>query len=152
MHMDYIIRKGIASDMMAVHDLVCELALFEKAPEQVITNPEILVQDGFGDRDNFRVLVAETNDKEIIAIALYYIAYSTWKGRMVFLDDLVVREHYRGKGIGRKLMNALFEVCKEENVKQMRWQVLDWNVDAIQFYESIGAIVDKEWYTCKMNF
>lgn len=150
--MEVNIRQGNAEDMHAVHQLVMELALFEKAPEEVITSPEILQQDAFGERDHFSAIVAETESNEIVGICLYYIAYSSWKGRILFLDDIVIREAYRGKGIGRKMMLALFEIAKEKGVKQMRWQVLDWNKNAIVFYESLGAIIDKEWYTCKMNF
>ncbi|MEI6312873.1 MAG: GNAT family N-acetyltransferase [Bacteroidota bacterium] len=150
--MEVNIRQGNAEDMQAVHQLVMELALFEKAPNEVITSPEILTQDAFGERDNFSTIVAETELKEVVGICLYYIAYSSWKGRILFLDDIVIREAYRGKGIGRKMMLALFEIAKEKGVKQMRWQVLDWNENAIVFYESLGAIIDKEWFTCKMNF
>jgi GNAT superfamily N-acetyltransferase len=150
--MNYTIREGKDTDLVAVHSLVMELALFEKAPEEVITTPEVLKQDAFGARDNFKLLVAENDEKEIIGICLYYIAYSRWKGRILFLDDIVIREAYRSQGIGRKMMQELFEICKKIGVKQMRWQVLDWNENAITFYESLGAHIDKEWYTCKMNF
>ena len=148
----YIIRDGIEADLPEVHQLVKELALFEKAPEEVITNVEIFKKDAFGERDNFKLLVACTNENKIIGICIYYIAYSSWKGRIVFLDDLIVHEPYRNKGVGKKLIQHLFDYCKKENIKQMRWQVLDWNLSAIKFYESLGAVIDKEWYTCKMNF
>ena len=150
--MEIRIREGKESDLTSVHQLVMELALFEKAPNEVITNPIIFEKDGFGERDHFKLLVAETNEGKIVGICLYYIAYSSWKGKIVFLDDLVVHEPYRNKGIGRKLIQHLFDYCKEEGIKQMRWQVLDWNINAIKFYESLGAVIDKEWYTCKMNF
>jgi GNAT superfamily N-acetyltransferase len=80
------------------------------------------------------------------------MAYSSWKGRILFLDDIIINEPYRNKGIGTLLMQELFAICKQQNIKQMRWQVFDWNEPAIQFYEKLGAIVDKDWYTCKMNF
>lgn len=132
--------------------LVKELAEFERAPEAVVNTEEQMLLDGFGKDSIYRVIVAEdavTND--IIGMALYYTAYSTWKGKMLFLDDLVVTEKYRRYGIGRKLMNAFLNDAKEMNVNQVRWQVLDWNTPAIRFYESLGAELDREWITCKMS-
>jgi GNAT superfamily N-acetyltransferase len=118
----------------------------------VITDVETLQKDGYGERDNFRTLIAEDENKQVIGICLYYIAYSSWKGRILVLDDIVIDEPYRSQGVGTLLMNALFNICKEEHIKQMRWQVLDWNEPAIKFYEKLGAFIDKDWYTCKMNF
>ena len=146
------IRAGNVADMHDVHQLIMELARFEKAPEQVITNPNMLAEHGYGERDNFNILIAEDESKKVIGICLYYMAYSSWKGRILFLDDIIINEPYRNKGIGTLLMQELFAICKQQNIKQMRWQVLDWNETAIQFYEKLGAIVDKDWYTCKMNF
>lgn len=150
--MPVTVRNGTADDMKNVHALVMQLAIFEKAPEEVITDVETLQKDGYGERDNFRTLIAEDENKQVIGICLYYIAYSSWKGRILFLDDIVVDEPYRSQGVGTLLMNALFNICKEEHIKQMRWQVLDWNEPAIKFYEKLGAFIDKDWYTCKMNF
>lgn len=150
--MPVTVRNGTADDMKNVHALVMQLAIFEKAPEEVITDVETLQKDGYGERDNFRTLIAEDENKQVIGICLYYIAYSSWKGRILFLDDIVVDEPYRSLGVGTLLMNALFNICKEEHIKQMRWQVLDWNEPAIKFYEKLGAFIDKDWYTCKMNF
>lgn len=150
--MEYIIREGLAEDLAVAHQLVMELALFEKAPEEVITNEATLKEDAFGPRDNFKLIVACTPDNTVVGICIFYIAYSSWKGKILFLDDIVITEAHRNKGIGRALMQHLFEYCKKENLKQMRWQVLNWNENAIRFYESLDAIVDKEWYTCKMNF
>lgn len=150
--MPVTVRNGTADDMKNVHALVMQLAIFEKAPEEVITDVETLQKDGYGERDNFRTLIAEDENKQVIGICLYYIAYSSWKGRILFLDDIVIDEPYRSQGVGTLLMNALFNICKEEHIKQMRWQVLDWNEQAIKFYEKLGAFIDKDWYTCKMNF
>ncbi len=150
--MPVTVRNGTADDMKNVHTLVMQLAIFEKAPEEVITDVETLQKDGYGERDNFRTLIAEDENKQVIGICLYYIAYSSWKGRILFLDDIVIDEPYRSQGVGTLLMNALFNICKEEHIKQMRWQVLDWNEPAIKFYEKLGAFIDKDWYTCKMNF
>ena len=150
--MPVTVRNGTADDMKNVHTLVMQLAIFEKAPEEVITDVETLQKDGYGERDNFRTLIAEDENKQVIGICLYYIAYSSWKGRILFLDDIVIDEPYRSQGVGTLLMNALFNICKEEHIKQMRWQVLDWNEPATKFYEKLGAFIDKDWYTCKMNF
>ena len=150
--MPVTVRNGTADDMKNVHALVMQLAIFEKAPEEVITDVETLQKDGYGERDNFRTLIAEDENKQVFGICLYYIAYSSWKGRILFLDDIVIDEPYRSQGVGTLLMNALFNICKEEHIKQMRWQVLDWNEPAIKFYEKLGAFIDKDWYTCKMNF
>lgn len=132
--------------------LVQELAEFERAPEAVVNTQAQMLEDGFGTDAIYRVFVAEdavTND--IVGMALYYTAYSTWKGKMLFLDDLVVTEKYRRFGIGRKLINAFLADAKELGVNQVRWQVLDWNTPAIEFYKSLGAELDPEWITCKMS-
>jgi GNAT superfamily N-acetyltransferase len=144
------IRKAKEEDMDAVHSLVSELAAFEKAADKVITNPEVYRQDGFGEKPCFEVLVAEDENGEILGMALYFMVYSTWKGKMLFLDDLVVREAHRSKGIGKMLMDALNLECKERGIALMRWQVLDWNTSAIRFYEKLGAVISKEWYNCTL--
>lgn len=132
--------------------LVKELAEFERAPEAVVNTEEMLLEDGFGEKSIYRVFVAEEAEtNEIIGMALYYTAYSTWKGRMLFLDDLVVTEQYRRFGIGRKLIGAFLKEAEELGVNQVRWQVLDWNTPAIEFYKSLGAELDSEWITCKMS-
>ena len=132
--------------------LVKELALYEKATEEVINSEAQMLEDGFGTTSIFRAFVAENQDSnEIAGMALYYTAYSTWKGKIFFLDDIVVKESYRQTGIGKKLITALIQDAKDNNIPQIRWQVLEWNTPAIKFYESIGAFIDKEWYTCKMS-
>jgi GNAT superfamily N-acetyltransferase len=146
------IRKAVAEDMDAVHSLVSELAAFEKASDKVTTNAAIYRQDGFGERPFFEAFVAEKEDGEIIGMALFFMAYSTWRGKMLFLDDLVVREQHRNVGIGKLLMEALIMHCKEKQIDLMRWQVLDWNSDAIRFYEKLGAEISKEWYNCTLYF
>lgn len=148
--MNIHIRTATPEDMPAVWGLIRELAIYEKAPEQVITSPEQMVRDGFGETPLFRCLVAETDDKHIAGIALYYFGYSTWKGKMLYLDDLVVSESYRRQNIGEKLLMVLKEIAIAEKVQQMRWHVLDWNTPAIRFYEKIGAELESEWITCKL--
>lgn len=132
--------------------LVKELALFERAPEAVVNTEEQLLEDGFGENSIYSVFIAEDEaTKKIAGMALYYTAYSTWKGKMLFLDDLVVTEKYRRFGIGRKLMNEFLKEAQALGVNQIRWQVLDWNTPAIKFYESLNAALDREWITCKMS-
>ena len=150
--MSFIIRKGDEKDVPGIMKLVRELAEFERAPEQVVNSEKILLQDGFGKESVYKVFIAEAADtNEVIGMALYYTAYSTWKGKMLFLDDLVVTESYRKFGIGRKLMNEFLKAAKEEGVNQIRWQVLDWNKPAIEFYKTLNADFDAEWITVKMS-
>lgn len=138
------IRKGTAQDTEALYALIKELAEYEKAPNEVIVTPETLRNDGFGDRPLFEFLVAEV-DNEILGIALYYYAYSTWKGKFLYLEDLVVKESARKLGIGSALFLALKEKCESEGLKRMAWQVLDWNEPAIKFYEKHQADISPEW-------
>lgn len=150
--MDIILRKGIKEDVPGIMKLVRELAEFERAPEAVVNTEQMLLQDGFGEQPLYKVIVAETTDtKEVVGMALYYTAYSTWKGKMLFLDDLVVTEKYRRFGLGRKLINEFLLDAKTQGVNQIRWQVLEWNTPAIEFYKSLGVEMDAEWITVKMN-
>ena len=150
--MSFIIRHGDEADVEGMFRLVRELALFERAPEQVVNTEHILKKDGFGKHSVYKVIVAEAADTgDIIGMALYYTAYSTWKGKMFFLDDLVVTEKYRRYGIGRRLMNEFLREARDVGVEQVRWQVLEWNEPAIAFYKSLGAEMDAEWITCKMS-
>lgn len=148
--MNIHIRTATPEDMPAVWGLIRELAIYEKAPEQVITSPEQMVRDGFGEKPLFQCLVAEMADKHIAGIALYYFCYSTWKGKILYLDDFIVSESYRRQNIGEQLWLALKEVAIAEKAQQMRWHVLDWNTPAIRFYEKIGASLDAEWIQCKL--
>ena len=145
------IRKGTPSDMEAVHGLVRELAEFENAPEQVETSAEIFREDGFGANPLPRFLVAETAEKLIAGAAVYYLTYSTWKGKMMYLDDLIVTQSMRRKGVGEALFGALIAEAKSLDVRQLRWHVLDWNEPAIKFYQKINAELDPEWITCKLT-
>lgn len=145
-----IIRKGRKEDLHAVLELIRELALFEKAPEQVTNTLEAMEIDGFGEKPVFGLHVAELN-REIVGMALYFVKYSTWKGKGLYLDDLIVTEKHRGKGIGTKLLRAYLTVAKEINANQAHWQVLDWNTPAIELYEKMGATIEKEWLDCKLT-
>ena len=146
-----IIRKGIKSDVPAVFSLVQELAHFEQAPDQVITSAEQYEKDGFGESPLFEFFVAEDEKDGVVGIAFFYVGYSTWKGKMVYLDDLVITEAWRRKGIGSLLMNRLIAHSKEIGAQQLRWHVLDWNTPAIRMYENMNAELDGEWITCKMT-
>ena len=145
------IRPARPEDMPAVFSLVEELAHFERAPHEVETSPASYLADGFGTQPAFACLVAETTAAEVVGIALYYFGFSTWKGRLLYLDDLVVREAYRQQGIGRRLMAAVIAEAHRHGVRQMRWQVLDWNTPAIDFYRSLEAEIDTGWYNCKLS-
>lgn len=145
------IRKANASDMEGVHRMVQELADYEKLSDQVETSPETLVRDGFGERPLFECFVAETEEDGIVGIAFFYFGYSTWKGKNLYLEDLVVTESYRRKGIGKLFFDALVAYAREQSVREMRWHVLDWNEPAIKFYQKINASLDPTWTTCKLT-
>ncbi len=146
---EIIIRKGRKEDLSDVLRLVYELADFEKAPDAVTNTISDMETDGFGPHPVFEFYVAEVN-QEITGIALYYIKYSTWKGKGLYLDDLIVTEKLRGKGIGKKLLDAFMLEAQKADAKQVHWQVLDWNTPAINFYKKVGASIEAEWLDCKM--
>jgi len=148
--MEAAIRKGNIDDLPQVHALIRELAEFERAPQEVTNTLEDMERDGFGENPIYKFFVAESAEG-IVGIALYYIAYSTWKGRMLFLEDLVVTERMRRAGIGRQLFKAVAQEAKETGVKRFKWQVLEWNEPAIAFYKKIGANLDSEWINCNMT-
>ncbi len=147
--MQFEIRKGRAEDIPDTFRLIQELAAYEKAPHEVKTSVESMLEDGFGDNPAFQLLVA-TVDAKVVGIALYFPYYSTWKGRCLYLDDLVVSEEYRGNGIGEALINALIDEAREMGAKRMLWQVLEWNEPAIRFYNRLNATLDGEWINCKI--
>lgn len=148
--MQTTIRKATAADMPAVLQLIQELADYEKAPEEVIVTVAQLQLDGFtGDRPYFYCFIAE-NENGVAGIALYYIKYSTWKGRCVFLEDIVVTQRERRKGIGKVLFDAVLEEAKQSGAKRMEWQVLDWNEPAIEFYKQYEPQVLNEWLNYRL--
>lgn len=144
------IRKGNKEDLPQLLELIHELAVYEKAPHEVEVTLEQLQEDGFGEKPVYEFFVAET-ENQIVGIALYYFRYSTWKGKSVYLEDLVVRESERGKGYGQLLLDAIIKEAKRTKARQVRWQVLDWNKPAINFYKKLGADLDGEWINCTLN-
>ncbi|PIF61608.1 GNAT family N-acetyltransferase [Flavobacterium sp. 11] len=144
------IRKGKPEDMQAVLGLIQELADFEKEPDAVLVTVDDLVRDGFGAVPLFHVFVAEVDD-EIVGIALWYYRYSTWKGKIIHLEDLVVKDKMRGTGLGYALYSEIIKQGKRDNVRRIDWHVLDWNAPAIEFYEKSGAKVLKDWYVVQMD-
>ena len=148
--MDFIVRTATKADMPAVLELIRELAAFENEPEAVITTVEMLEAEGFGENPLFHCFVAEREGK-VEGMALIYYRFSTWKGRTIHLEDLIVREDRRGTGMGGALFRKVIEYAKEQNVKRAEWVVLDWNQHAIDFYERSGARILKDWYTVQMD-
>jgi len=144
------IRKGKPEDMQAVLGLIQELADFEKEPDAVLVTVDDLVRDGFGAVPLFHVFVAEVDD-EIVGIALWYYRYSTWKGKIIHLEDLVVKDKMRGTGLGYALYSEIIKQGKRDNVRRIDWHVLDCNAPAIEFYEKSGAKVLKDWYVVQMD-
>ena len=138
------IRNYNTNDIPAIIGLIKELALFEKAPEKVTNSIERMEKE----QEHFECFVAENDNGEIIGMALYFFAYFTWVGKSLYLDDLYIKPEYRGSKIGSKLLNKIFEVAKEENCQRLRWQVLDWNEPAIEFYKKCGATLDGGWINC----
>lgn len=144
------IRKGNPEDMKGVLALIQELADFEKEPDAVVITEEDLIRDGFGTNPLFHVFVAEVN-AAIVGIALYYYRYSTWKGKTIHLEDLVVKQSMRGTGLGYALYSEVIKQGKKDNVRRIEWAVLDWNIPAIEFYTNSGAKVFDDWRVAQMD-
>lgn len=144
------IRKAVKSDAESILSLIHELAVFEKEPEAVIVTKTQIEQDGFGDRPLFECIVAAVAEK-VVGMALFYPRYSTWKGATLHLEDLVVTEKMKGKGIGTKLYKAFLSHADSLGVDRVEWVVLDWNTTAIQFYEKSGAKVLSDWNIVQMD-
>jgi len=144
------IRKGKKEDMSGVLTLIQELARFEKEPDAVLITVEDLIADGFGDKPLFEVFVAEA-DQEIVGIALYYYRYSTWKGKTIHLEDLVIKESMRGSGLGYALYSEIIKQGQKDKVRRIEWNVLDWNTPAVDFYEKSGAKILDGWRVVQMD-
>lgn len=146
--MTYQIRKIQKQDFQRVLDLIKELAEFEKEPNAVEVTEDELQRDY--ELGLFDCYVVE-EQKEVVGVALFYNRYSTWKGKTIHLEDLVVAQAHRGKGFGRLLLEAVIKEAKDAGVRRLEWCVLDWNEDAIKFYEKTGAEILKDWYLVQMD-
>jgi len=144
-----VIRKGTEEDVCGLLDLIKELAAYERAADEVEVTTEQLLEDGFGENSIYEFYVAELKEK-IVGIALYYHKYSTWKGRCIYLEDIVVQLVHRRAGIGKLLFEAVRREAVLLKAKRMEWQVLDWNKSAIDFYKSLDAHFDNEWINVKL--
>ncbi len=145
------LRRAVREDCPRLLELVHELAVYEKAPNEVTVTLEHFEESGFGEKPVWWAFVAVEN-KTILGFALYYIRYSTWKGQRMYLEDILVTEKARGRGIGKLLMDQLIEEAKEKKFSGMMWQVLEWNEPAINFYKKYNANLDAEWVNCSVNF
>jgi GNAT superfamily N-acetyltransferase len=145
------IRIGTKPDLPRVLELIKELALYERAPHEVTNTVERMEQDGFGSNPIYGLFVAE-NERGIVGISIYYWRYSTWKGKRLYLEDIIVTEKERGSGIGKRLFDRTMQHALDENCTGMLWQVLEWNEPAINFYKKYyQAKLDGEWINCSLE-
>lgn len=147
--MSITIRRAVKEDCTRLLELVNELALYEKAPQEVTVTLEHFIESGFGSNPVWWAFVAE-EDRLVQGFALYYIRYSTWKGQRMYLEDILVTEQARGKGIGKLLFDQLIEEAKEKKFSGIVWQVLDWNEPAINFYKKYNSNFDVGWINCSI--
>lgn len=146
------VRKGEKKDLPRVLELIKELADYEKALNQVDNTVEQMEIDGFGPDPIFGFFVAEDTEKGVVGISIYYFRYSTWKGKRIYLEDLLVTESERGQGTGKLLFDKTIEEGKRQRCTGMMWQVLDWNEPAINFYKKYyQANLDEEWINCSIS-
>ena len=145
------IRKATPDDCPRMMELISELAVYERAPHEVTVTLSHFKESGFGANPVWWAFVAVENDV-INGFALYYIRYSTWKGQRMYLEDILVTEEARGKGLGSLLMEALINEARQKNFKGITWQVLDWNEPAINFYRKFNTRFDEEWVNCSIDF
>ena len=150
------VRKASKVDCPRMMELINELALYERAPEEVTVDFNHFVESGFGEKPVWWAYVAEVEEEDgskiIAGFALYYIRYSTWKGQKLYLEDIIVTEKMRGRGIGKMLFEKLIEVVQENDYQGMTWQVLDWNEPALNFYRKQNATLDPEWINGRLYF
>lgn len=149
--MEFNIRKGTIEDLPRIRELIVELAVFEKEPDAVVNTIEMMKEDGFGDNPVFGFIVAET-DQGILGASIYYYRYSTWKGRRLYLEDLIVTKAARGFGLGKALFEETIEIGKSTGCTGMMWQVLDWNEPAINFYKKYDSHFEDQWVNCNLEF
>lgn len=149
-----ILRKAEKRDISAMLKLIQELADYEKAPHEVTVDPAHFEASGFGPHPVWWAFVVEDEKQEgrpVVGFALYYIRYSTWKGQVMYLEDIIVTAEFRGKGIGKMLMDKLIEEAREKGFKRITWQVLEWNESAIRFYKKYNAAFDPEWVNVTLD-
>lgn len=149
-----VIRKAEPEDCPQMLELIRELAVYERQPDAVTVSMEEFVDAGFGPQPVWEAFVAEVeleNQPMIVGISLFYIRYSTWKGRRLYLEDIVVTEKMRGRGIGKQLFDRTLELCKQRSYNGMVWQALDWNEPALAFYRKYGANFDNEWINISLE-
>lgn len=149
--MNFIIRQGQKEDAQTILDLIVELAVFEKEPKAVEITTADIISDGFSEHPKFKTFVAEEIDGTIIGLALFYERYSTWKGKTIHLEDLMVTANKRGIGVGKKLYGAVLKYAYDHHYNRVAWEVLDWNTSAINFYENTGAKVLRDWHVVQMD-
>ena len=149
---EVIIRRAVKEDCKRLLELIHQLAVYEKAREEMTVTQQHFEESGFGEKPVWWALVAEVDGK-VEGFALYYIRYSTWKGQRMYLEDFLVNEEHRGKAIGKLLFDRLIEEAKEKKFNGIVWQVLDWNEAAINFYKKYdGVSIDNGWLNCSINF
>ena len=148
--MDITIRKAEKKDMPDVLCLIQELASFENEPDAVKISAEVLEEYGTGESPLFTCFLAETSE-EVVGMALVYFRFSTWAGKSLHLEDLIVSQKHRNKGYGKALYTKVMQYAKEQKVKRVEWVVLDWNTNAIEFYERSGALLLKDWFLTQMD-
>ena len=148
--MDINIRYAVKTDCERLLELIHELALYEKAPQEVTVTLEEFVDAGFGANPIWKAFVAERNGK-ILGFALYYVRYSTWKGCRLYLEDFIVTDEERGKGIGKILFERVMQEAKDKGYNGMSWQVLDWNAPAINFYNKYQANLEGGWLNASFS-
>jgi GNAT superfamily N-acetyltransferase len=150
------IRKAVKEDCPQLLQLVKELAEYEKAPNEVTITLEHFTESGFGSKPVWWAFVAASPDlskggETIYGFAMYYVRFSTWKGQRMYLEDLIVTDKMRGKGLGKLLFDQLIIEAKEKNFTGIAWQVLDWNEPAINFYKKYDASFENEWVNCRLE-